>query len=793
MTMRNAPASDAEPVRWRRALARGLLALAAVLPLALAAQGLPLPLPAKSADTTPAAPAESFERQRSRLVAEIDHAHATRDRLASDAAAAAVPASLPPEELAAARNTMSQWVLSLEGLLRSFDELQLARETRKQAEKAETEWQGFPSPPPYSILLVDDLNNQFEATRTRISALTAQRLIAMPESERARTSAQRSEAALRLARESLATTGAGERSLAQWRAQAADWAAAAANAQLALLQRSLEVIDTQIAAEQSQLRLLERKRETATREARFSAEDLADVKRQQEQRLERLRTRRAKVAEGSGRSERELAAATSALRLAEADPAATEESLQLPRARLRAAQAAAESVRFELVAVDSLTAIAGATADLYAQRFQALNDGSAERRREAAQRLREVRLRLSPWRDFAQSQLDLLRSEERGSMVRADGVDLPAPVQAYEMSASESIRQRAASAQRLFDAADNAERTVIRWLAEIDASQQTRPLADRVAGALATAREWAQWLWNFELFAVEDTVDVAGQKITTSRGVTIGKSVGAALLFVIGYWMATLVARRFEGLLIARFAIEPAQARTVRRWVLALWGFVLVVLTLNLARIPLTVFAFLGGALAIGVGFGTQTIIRNFISGLIVLMERQVRVGDTIEVDGVTGTVTEINLRSSTVRAFDGVEAIVPNSDLLENRVTNWTHSDLRVRRTVKVGVAYGSPVRQVADLLTECLHRHGLVLKEPAPLVLLEDFGDSALVFAMFFWLEMKPGVNSSLVMSDLRFMVHKALEEAGISLPFPQRDVHLNASRPLQVQIARPGPVGG
>jgi potassium efflux system protein len=176
-----------------------------------------------------------------------------------------------------------------------------------------------------------------------------------------------------------------------------------------------------------------------------------------------------------------------------------------------------------------------------------------------------------------------------------------------------------------------------------------------------------------------------------------------------------------------------------------------------------------------------------------VLMERQVRVGDTIEVDGVTGTVTEINLRSSTVLAFDGVEAIVPNSNLLENRVTNWTHSDLRVRRMVKIGVAYGSPVRQVADLLSECLHRHGLVLKEPAPLVLLEDFGDSALLFAMFFWLELKPGVNSSQVMSDLRFMVHKALEEAGISLPFPQRDVHLNASRPLQVQIARPGPAGG
>jgi small-conductance mechanosensitive channel len=155
--------------------------------------------------------------------------------------------------------------------------------------------------------------------------------------------------------------------------------------------------------------------------------------------------------------------------------------------------------------------------------------------------------------------------------------------------------------------------------------------------------------------------------------------------------------------------------------------------------------------------------------------------------------VTEVNLRSSTVRGFDGVEAIVPNSNLLENKVTNWTHTDNRVRRVIRVGVAYGSPVRKAADLLAECLQRHGLVLKEPEPLVLFEDFADSALVFAMYFWIEIRPGVNATLVMSDLRFMVHKALEEAGIAMPFPQRDVHLDASRPLQVQIAGSAPAGG
>jgi small-conductance mechanosensitive channel len=400
-------------------------------------------------------------------------------------------------------------------------------------------------------------------------------------------------------------------------------------------------------------------------------------------------------------------------------------------------------------------------------------------------RLREAGNRFKPWRDFAQSQLELLRAAQRESEARSDSPDVPQQVQAYESAIAESIRQRVGYAQQLLDAAERGDRIVRRWLSEIDTAQDARPVSERLADVWAVGSDWAKRIWNFELFAVEDTIDVGGQKITTSRGVTVGKSIGALLLFIVGYWLAARLARYFERLLITRFAVAPAQARTVRRWGLALWAFVLLALTLNLARIPLTVFAFLGGALAIGIGFGTQTIIKNFISGLIVLMERQVQVGDIVDVDGVTGTVTEVNLRSSTVLGFDGVEAMIPNSSLLENKVTNWTHTDNRVRRVVKVGVAYGSPVRKVAELLLECMQRHGQVLKDPEPRVLFEDFGDSALVFAMYFWVEMRPSVSSLVVMSDLRFMVHRALEEAGITIPFPQRDVHLNAAGPLQVEV--------
>jgi small-conductance mechanosensitive channel len=689
------------------------------------------------------------------------------------------------QEQTAARSALTQLALALEAQVRSIDELQSAQAARTEAEKASREWSGQPGTPPYSMLLVDDLQEAAEAIRTKATALQAQRAIAEREVERLRDEAKRVEASLRQAQEAAAVARGDDGPLRKWQAQVAEWSASAIAARVGLFQREIALADEQIALENERLALNRRKLAAASSDARLTEQDLAQVRRNEEQRMQRLRAARAKVVEKADRLERERLKAAEALAQHGGDPSAPASELEIARARLRAADAAVESAKFELSTLDSLIGVATATVALYAQRYQALNDADAERRREAVVRLREAGARFKPWRDYALSQLNLLRAEERESRSRSESfADLP-QVQAYESEVAGAIRQRVAIAQQLLDGAERAERAIERWLTEVDSTSDARPVGERLADAWAGARDWGRRIWNFELFAVEDTFEVAGQRLTTSRGVTIGKSVGALLLFVLGYGVATRLARRFERVLIARFAMKPAQARTVRRWILALAAFVLLVLTLNLARIPLTVFAFLGGALAIGVGFGTQTIIKNFVSGLIVLMERQVQVGDTIEVDGVTGTVEEVNLRSSTVRAFDGVEAIIPNSSLLENKVTNWTHTDNRIRRVVRVGVAYGSPVRQVAELLLECLQRHGHVLKDPEPQVLFEDFGDSALVFGMYFWLEMRPGVVSTVVMSDLRFMVHRALEEAGIAVPFPQRDVHLDASRPLRVEI--------
>ena len=278
--------------------------------------------------------------------------------------------------------------------------------------------------------------------------------------------------------------------------------------------------------------------------------------------------------------------------------------------------------------------------------------------------------------------------------------------------------------QRAADAADEVQAlgqqlatAQKRWRQEFADAAQQRSTSEKAAAVWAEAKDLGREVWDFELFAVEDTVDIAGKPTTVSRGVTVGKSIGALLLFIIGYKIAGFFALRAQRLMVERFAVDAAQARVLRRWMMLLTGFVLAVITLNLARIPLTVFAFMGGALAIGVGFGTQTLLRNLISGIIVLFERKVRVGDIVDVDGVQGVVTAVDIRSTTVRQFDGIETMVPNSLLLEQKVTNWTGESPTMRRVVKVGVAYGSPTRQVADIMKAAADEHGLVLKEPAPL----------------------------------------------------------------------------
>src|SRR5881296_3153146 len=185
----------------------------------------------------------------------------------------------------------------------------------------------------------------------------------------------------------------------------------------------------------------------------------------------------------------------------------------------------------------------------------------------------------------------------------------------------------------------------------------------------------------------------------------------------------------------------------------------------------LTVFA---GAVGVGVGFGLQNIASNFISGLVILAERPITIGDRVEVAGIAGQVERIRARSTVIRTNDNIMIIVPNTKFIDSPVTNWTYGDPRVRFRIPVGVAYGSDVNKVRDALLAVARENPHTLKEPAPSVFLDQFGENSIDFKLVVW-SSEMSARPSRYRSDLNFAIAAKFRETGIEFPFPQRDVHI------------------
>jgi small-conductance mechanosensitive channel len=410
--------------------------------------------------------------------------------------------------------------------------------------------------------------------------------------------------------------------------------------------------------------------------------------------------------------------------------------------------------------------------------------GRLDRRKnfESSRKLLNV---LNPAMDHLRTKMEVVTGQiaEQQNLLRA--ADTPAET-AFRKSMLELLTERERFYLSAFTQVEEAQHLLKRWVEDEEVRVKDLSAGERVQNLFGFSSDFMKAAWSFELFAVEDSIVVDGRTITGTRGVTVAKVVQAILIVVIGYLLIALLTRFAFGLAMRRGKMEETSARIARKWILAVTLVVLLLLALDVVKIPLTAFAFLGGAIAIGAGFGMQTLLKNLISGVMLLMERPFKPRDIVEVGGIRGEVTDINVRSCTIRDVNGIETLVPNSTFLEQNVTNWTLSSRKVRYVLNIGVGYGSPVRKVSDLLLEVAARHKQVLVEPAPEVLFMDFGDNALMFALYVWLEVGPGRRGgNVILSDLRFMIDASFAEHGIEIPFPQRNVHLDADAPLPVRV--------
>ena len=264
---------------------------------------------------------------------------------------------------------------------------------------------------------------------------------------------------------------------------------------------------------------------------------------------------------------------------------------------------------------------------------------------------------------------------------------------------------------------------------------------------------------------------------------TSGDLIAIPLIYVVGIWLF----KKLAHIATYRLRSSGASADTIhlfKRLFYIIAGAILIVTTLDVMNVPLTAFAFLSGAVAIGVGFGAQNIINNFISGWILMWERPIRIGDFLEVDGARGSVETINTRSTRIRRVDGVHMLIPNSKLLENTVVNWTLIDNLTRTSVRVGVAYGSDCKLVARLIEQATQQQEDILTEPKPVVIFDDFGDNALMFETFFWVNATKERDLRVIRSQVRFTIDELFAEHDIVIAFPQRDVHLDGT----LQLVKP-----
>lgn len=731
-------------------MAAAAIALLPVVPVS--AQGLPGLPKAAVPSAAGSAPVDSIAASSAtNWVDRLADARAEQERLQAD-----------PEAPAGAerRRALSRLIALL-----------ASRVERVQAPKAMASAAAKPSSavtlrgePPYPVPKVDALRDQRDSLQAQYAALVLTLKSLDSEVEAASAENRKAAEAFRLRQELFergrpgtdANELQGQLELARLRLRVAELELAQAD-------------ETRSAARERQARLsepiatLEREIDRVREQQRLDEEDLLPVRNEIAAETRRLQTERMRASRELARREAQIQGGG------------------------RAATQELEALRGRVLALERLEAIERGKEAIWELRQRVTAAGSDPRlQRDAAAALSDGIAQVQARQRAAAEQLEMLRSEYRVQQSRLAAMADDAPRLADAERAASALQQQTAVYERMQEQLTRIGTLLARTRDDLglaDGPEGARGWLEHVAAA---ALDLIRRVWQYELFNATETSEVAGRVVTVDYGVTIGKTVGVLALFLLGYAVARRVTVRFTDLLVSRAHMSPQLAQVLRRWVMSTLLLIVLLIVLRLARVPLTAFAFLGGALAIGVGFGAQNIIKNLISGAIILFERKVRVGDIVTIGGISGTVIAVDLRATTVRGFDGIESIVPNSNLLEDQVSNWSSGNPMIRRAIVVGVVYGSDTRRTIELIFSAARRQPATLLDPEPQVLLDDFGSDALVFRLLYWMRLGGERPGPAVDSDIRLDIESAFRDAGITMAFPQRDVHLDSLAPIRVELS-------
>jgi potassium efflux system protein len=765
---------------WLRLLL-GLLILA---PLS---QGQIPGIPVKQPEAAPSG--ETAEQADARIKLWLKEARTVFARVNEPSAEQELPEGIELAELIDYRRNLEQIISGINRYLKIAESIPIEAKALEAARELNAAWHGFKEMPPYSILMLDELINQQDAIREkdasyRSSLALFERTLSGVQDE-ARGSGDARRRILSAVADNPAADGA-----ANWRLEADNTKSRLLAVRAQLLRSNITLLKDQSETTKLQLLLLDRQIATARKKATFSEADLEKLKMSAADRqaalLSELNGIRKRGQEANAVKNRMQNIKDQLLKTTpEGTPLESTPDLALATVKMEASETRVDSLQFVAATLELLSELETDGIESYLHRKTVLAANSNEAREAALQILRTSYDRMTARgivlsNELAAINADISRQEARASSRSADD---PRLLPLNDVRAS--LWDKQAVIQRAVQMANSQSRMMKRWLDEFDELHASRPLRIRFTEGIASAWASLKSLWVVDVFTYNDTVMIGGVASTQERGVTLGKFFIAISAFLISYFIANRIKNRLRNTIVRRGHIAEAQAKTLSNWSMIVVVLLLAVSTLHFLRIPITVFAFFGGALAIGIGFGMQTLIKNFISGIIVLAERKIRVGDILDLNGVVGTVIEINTRSSIIRSADDIETMVPNSIFLENRVTNWTLSNSRIRRTLRVIAPYGSSPQRVMEILTDAAKRHGLILKDPEPYAVFEDYGDTYLVFNLFFWINLGSGTNGTIVASDLRLMIEKHLTEMKLGT---HKTISEQASEPTTANPSEP-----
>jgi potassium-dependent mechanosensitive channel len=652
-----------------------------------------------------------------------------------------------------------------EDQLNALEQLQEVRRMREDLERERTEYQGPTEPPPYTPWYVDTFRDAVYAKQTQVDLDKQSVEIVKNRLARTKSDVSKAEAAFAQARDqAAASSDAAMLPALELRVQSARATVELLQTTVPLNELQVKVALEKVALREEELEFELQKLEEAEARERYRPEDLDTKKADLVKARDDLKSRLNEAIEEKDNAQKALASAREAQAQAAADPSTATPSVSLDLARVRA-NAAADRAKTLRDRLDFLLY----EEEMWSTRYK-LHLGEGElslpdeikRAQDYADGLNAILLTRTADLEVVRA---LLREWDRKAREQepTGDADLARQIVQVLNGHLDTFRNGLTTL--------TAQQQVNRHLLDdLRKAQLHLSLGARIKQAWDTAgRIWYQQL----------PIDIGGEPLTVRQLVL------ATLILIIGYSIVR-VARRYLRLLVrSRTRVDTNAAASIERLLHYFLSIVVILFAMHMVGIPLTAFTIFGGALAIGIGFGAQNLINNFICGLILMMERPIRIGDVVEVDSYIGIVDEIGARCSRLRQFSGMDILVPNSIFLEKTVVNWTLSNAKVRWEIRVGVAYGSDTQLAQELVLKAVQEHGRVLQDPEPLVVFADFGDNALIFDAYFWLTMGPATDARVVRSDIRHRIDKLFKEAGIVIAFPQRDVHVDTARPLEVRV--------